>query len=144
MQVRPSTPEDGERVVRIWSEAVDATHHFLSPEDREAIGREVDAYLPSAPLTLITDANGLPIGFMALSDGHLDALFVDPAYHGFGAGRRLVEYAAASHPVLTVNVNAENEAALGFYLHLGFEETGRSPVDDQGRPYPLIHLRLDN
>jgi putative acetyltransferase len=38
-------------------------------------------------------------------------------------------------------VNEQNRSALAFYEHLGFERTGRSPVDGQGRPYPLIHLR---
>lgn len=32
-----SRPDDGERIIGIWREAVDATHHFLSIEDRIAI-----------------------------------------------------------------------------------------------------------
>ena len=45
------------------------------------------------------------------------------------------------HPVLTVNVNEQNASGAGFYQRLGFEVIGRSPVDDAGRPYPLLHLR---
>ncbi|MGG2473877.1 acetyltransferase, partial [Rhizobium sp. BR5] len=30
----------------------------------------------------------------------------------------------------------------GFYRRLGFEPTGRSDLDGQGRPYPLVHLRF--
>jgi hypothetical protein len=37
---------------------------------------------------------------------------------------------------------AQNAQALGFYRHLGFMEIGHSPSDGQGRPYPLIHMRL--
>jgi putative acetyltransferase len=40
-----------------------------------------------------------------------------------------------------VDVNEQNDGAIGFYGHLGFEVTGRSEFDDQGRPYPLLHLR---
>jgi len=39
-------------------------------------------------------------------------------------------------------VNEQNLQGVGFYLHMGFVETGRSETDDQGRPYPLLHLRL--
>ncbi|MGF6173821.1 ribosomal protein S18 acetylase RimI-like enzyme [Ensifer sp. 4252] len=58
-----------------------------------------------------------------------------------GVGRALVEHAVALHPVLTVDVNEQNLSGAGFYARLGFETTGRSPVDDDGRPYPLLHLR---
>jgi putative acetyltransferase len=37
-------------------------------------------------------------------------------------------------------VNEQNAQAVGFYEHLGFQRTGRSDKDSQGRPYPLIHL----
>jgi putative acetyltransferase len=39
-------------------------------------------------------------------------------------------------------VNEQTPAAIAFYRHLGFEPFGRSPVDDSGRPYPLIHMRV--
>jgi putative acetyltransferase len=42
---------------------------------------------------------------------------------------------------LTVDVNEQNGAALGFYEALGFEVVDRSPVDEDGRPFPLLHLR---
>jgi putative acetyltransferase len=32
---------------------------------------------------------------------------------------------------------------VGFYERLGFKRIGRSPLDDAGRPYPLLHLALD-
>ena len=41
---------------------------------------------------------------------------------------------------LRVDVNEQNPEALGFYLANGFEVTGRSPLDGQGRPFPLLHL----
>ncbi|SPU55612.1 Uncharacterized N-acetyltransferase YjaB [Brevundimonas vesicularis] len=43
---------------------------------------------------------------------------------------------------LTVDVNEQNIQALGFYERLGFKVTSRSAVEGQGRPYPLLHLRL--
>lgn len=142
IKLRPSRPQDGPRVVAIWAAAVDATHDFLSPEDRAAIGRDVEAFLPGAPLMLAVDGRDRALGFMLIEDGHMEALFIDPEHRGAGVGRALVDYALAIHPALTTDVNAQNEQALGFYEHMGFERTGWSATDAQGRPYPLIHLRF--
>lgn len=142
IKLRPSRPEDGPRVVEIWGAAVDATHDFLTPEDREAIGREVEAFLPSAPLTLAVDDRDRTIGFMLIDGGHMEALFIDPEHRGAGVGAILIDYALAVHPVLTTDVNEQNAQAVGFYEHMGFARTGWSATDGQGRPYPLIHLRF--
>lgn len=142
IRLRPSRPDDGPRVVEIWAAAVDATHDFLSPEDRAAIGREVEAFLPSAPLMLAVDDRDRPLGFMLVNDSHMEALFIDPEHRGAGIGAILIDYALAVHPILTTDVNEQNAQAVGFYEHMGFERTGWSATDGQGRAYPLIHLRF--
>ncbi len=138
---RPSTPADGERVVDIWRRSVDATHDFLTPQDRQAIEAEVVGFLPAAALDLALDASGRPQAFMLLDGSHMKALFVDPDARGAGVGRALVEEALRRHPDLTTDVNEQNAQAVGFYERMGFERTGRSDRDGQGRAYPLIHLR---
>jgi putative acetyltransferase len=55
-----------------------------------------------------------------------------------GIGRRLVDHVARP---TTVDVNEQNQAGVAFYRRLGFEVTGRSERDAEGRPYPLLHLR---
>ena len=139
--LRPSRPQDGARVIDIWRRAVDATHHFLAVADRQAIEAEVRAFLPRAPLLLAVDADDVPQAFMLVVEGHMEALFVDPAHHGRGLGRRLVEQALRENPRLGTDVNAQNPQAMAFYTRMGFVETGRSPLDGQGRAYPLVHLR---
>ncbi|WP_338638194.1 acetyltransferase [Burkholderia pyrrocinia] len=141
IRIRKSTEADGTRVLDIWRGAVDATHHFLSDDDRRAIESEVATFLPGAPLELAVDDDDRAIGFMLLDGSHMEALFVDPAHHGAGVGRLLVEEAIRRHPDLSTDVNEQNEAAAGFYERLGFERCGRSALDGQGRAYPLIHLR---
>ncbi|MGN6691870.1 MAG: acetyltransferase, partial [Sphingopyxis sp.] len=66
MKIRASTPADGARVVEIWRDAVDATHDFLTPEDRAAIEDEVRGFLPAAPLWLAVEENDRPVAFMLL------------------------------------------------------------------------------
>lgn len=142
IKLRPSRPEDGDRVVQIWAAAVDATHDFLTPQDRVEIGREVAAFLPSAALTLAVDDRDRAIGFMLIDNGHMEALFIDPEHRGAGVGAILIDYALAVHPLLTTDVNEQNTQAVGFYEYMGFERTGWSATDGRGRPYPLIHLRF--
>lgn len=143
IKIRPSRRDDGDRVVNIWRAAVDATHHFLTPEDRQAIDAQVQQFLPRSPLWLAVDRQDWAVGFMGLSGSRLDALFIDPAFHDAGIGRQLVALALRFHPVITVDVNEQNVQAIGFYERLGFVSFGRSPTDDHGWPYPILHMRLD-
>jgi len=50
-------------------------------------------------------------------------------------------YAESEFGTDRVDVNEQNQEALGFYNHLGYEVTGRSPIDGQGRPFPILHLK---
>lgn len=144
LMFRPSTNQDLPRVMEIWRQSVDATHHFLAPLDRSAIEAEVFEFFPQVSLLLAVDASRTPQGFMFLHEGRLEALFVDPDQHGKGIGKACISRAVAAHPELTTDVNEQNPDALGFYEHLGFVRTGRSSHDGQGRPYPLIHLRYQS
>ena len=139
--LRPSRATDGDALVDLWRRAVDATHDFLSAEDRQAIDAEVAGFLPHASLVVAVDDQDWPQGFMLIDGSHMEALFIDPDVRGTGIGRQLLLHAVARHPQLTTDVNAQNAQAVGFYQRMGFTETGRSSVDSQGRPYPLIHLR---
>ncbi|MEG0414118.1 MAG: acetyltransferase [Comamonas sp.] len=139
--IRISRPDDGERAIEIWRYAIDATHHFLTPEDRQAIDAMVCDFLPQVPLWLAVDANDYPLAFMFIDNGHMDALFVDSAYRGMGIGAMLVRHGLALHPSMTTDVNEQNLQASDFYEKMGFKRTGRSALDGQGRPYPLIHLK---
>ncbi|SNS77599.1 putative acetyltransferase [Sphingomonas laterariae] len=139
--IRKSRAQDGARNVDIWRQAVRATHDFLTPADFTAIEAMVAHFLPHADLWVAVDANDRPLAFLGMSGAHIDALFVDPACRGTGIGRALITHGAAIHPILTVDVNEQNGQAIGFYERLGFAAFGRSPTDDQGRPYPLLHMR---
>jgi putative acetyltransferase len=82
------------------------------------------------------------MGFMGMFRSKMESLFIAPEFHRRGAGRLLVGHAQAQHGELTVDVNEQNLAARAFYEACGFVVEGRSELDDQGRPYPLLHMRL--
>lgn len=143
MTIRLSKDTDAPVLLDIWRRAVRATHHFLTAEDFVAIEAMVaNDYLPITTFWIAAGADDRPVGFMGLSGAHIDSLFVDPDRHGAGIGRLLVGHAVQLAGPLTVDVNAQNPQAVGFYRHLGFGETGRSDCDNAGRPYPLLHLSM--
>lgn len=141
MKVRRGTAADAPRALTIWREAVDATHGFLTPEDRAEIDVMVAAFVASAELWMVDDADGCPVGFLVMDGEMIDALFVDPAVHGQGFGTALLGHALKLSPKATVDASEQADNALPFYEARGFVRTGRSETDPQGRPYPLIHLR---
>ena len=55
-------------------------------------------------------------------------------------GAALLEHVAQDQPELRLDVNEQNPAAVAFYTAKGFTQVGRSEVDGQGRPFPLLHL----
>lgn len=74
--------------------------------------------------------------------GKIEMLFVHPEAHKNGVGRSLVEFAKSCYPALLVDVNEQNPGAVAFYERCGFVVRGRSVLDGQGNPYPLLHMRL--
>lgn len=54
----------------------------------------------------------------------------------------LLDFAIRELGVTHVDVNEQNTQARGFYEHKGFEVIGRSETDEQGEPFPILHMRL--
>ena len=57
-----------------------------------------------------------------------------------GLGKRLLRTAVEDYGVTRLTVNQQNPQAVGFYQHLGFRVTHTTPLDEQGRPYPLYYM----
>jgi putative acetyltransferase len=140
VRIRAGTVADVPRALQIWRDAVDATHGFLSADDRVEIDLMVaNDFLPKAELWLAVDGDD-PLGFLVMDGRTIDALFVDPAHHGRGVGTFLLQHALSLAPDALVDASEQATNAVPFYLARGFRIVGRSPTDPQGRPYPLIHL----
>lgn len=137
----PVLAEDYPRVVEVWEASVRATHHFVAESDIEIFRPIVRDVLPLQTLVCVRDGAGMVAGYVGVSGEKVEMLFIHPDYRGQGAGRRLMAYAVETLGATEVDVNEQNDQAVGFYLHLGFEVVSRSERDGMGKPYPILHLR---
>jgi putative acetyltransferase len=142
--IRRSSPSDVARVIEIWRGSVHATHDFLTAADREEIDAAARAYLTEALLWVVVDRTDRPMAFSAVTGSNMDALFVAAEARGMGLGSMLVRHALSLAPNLTTQVNEQNSQAMRFYLKLGFKPFRRDARDDDGRPYPIVHLVWDD
>lgn len=145
MRIRSVADADRPRLFELWQAAVHATHDFLTPDDLAGITEMVRTdYFPTASFTVAVDHDDRPLGFIDVEEGvEINALFVDPACHGQGIGRALVDAALPRGVPLFVEVNEQNHAACAIYEHWGFRTIDRKPVDGEGRPYPLLVMQRD-
>ncbi|SHF41689.1 GNAT family N-acetyltransferase [Pedobacter caeni] len=139
--IREINKTDYLQLEKIWESAVSNTHHFLKKEDFLYYKEQLPVYFDHVKLLGFEDADSL-IGFLGVADGNLEMLFIHHDYRGKGIGKKLAGYAINHLKVTKVDVNEQNEQAVGFYKHIGFRILDRSEVDGQGKEYPILHMGL--
>lgn len=141
-QIRKSGTTDFTEIMKVWESAVKATHHFLKPEDFKFYKQMgTTKYLPVVDLYVL-QIEKMIIGFIGVSDNHLEMLFIDADSRGKGYGKIFLNYAIEHLGITTLDVNEQNEQALGFYKKMGFSIAGRSEKDVEGKDYPILHMEL--
>ncbi len=142
-RIQAARPEQYNELVTLWESSVRASHDFLLQQDIDALRPLVrERYLPALCVHICCDATGSITGFMGTQGDRLEMLFVAPLQRGRGVGRALLRYAVQNLKVTSLDVNEQNAQACAFYQSMGFSVTGRSPLDGEGRPYPLLHMQL--
>jgi putative acetyltransferase len=138
--IREYAPDDLGDVLSAWESASAVAHPFLTKQfvDQERINIP-ELYLPNAE-TWVVEESGQVIGFIALIGNEVGAIFVDPQFHGTGAGRALMDKAQALRGDLEVEVFKENAIGRKFYARYGFELLTESIHEPTGNAL----LRLKN
>ncbi|MFM1918370.1 MAG: putative N-acetyltransferase YjaB [Candidatus Hydrogenedentota bacterium] len=98
-----------------------------------------DVYMPNAE-TCVYEQDGKVVGFLSLLDNEVGAVFVQPAHHGQGIGRSLLDHAQTIRPTLFLEVFRENQRSVNFYLNYGFTAVSERPHESLGNV--LIRMEL--
>ncbi len=143
MNVENVFPEDYAEMLNVWEDSVRATHSFITEEDIEFFKPIImEQAFPAVTLKCIKSNNGLILGFIGTHDDKVEMLFIQNAERGKGIGKVLLNFAIKNLAVTKVDVNEQNPLAVNFYKHMGFSITSRSPLDDMGKPFPILHMSL--
>lgn len=138
----PATSADYSELIAVWEASVRATHHFLTEADILAYRHLIlTQFFDSLQLYCIK-ADQQITSFIGVDKELLQMLFIHPHWRGKGVGKALLRYATENLSVTEVDVNEQNEQALGFYRHMGFELTERFDHDSAGKPYPVLAMAL--
>jgi putative acetyltransferase len=136
---------DYPELITVWEDSVRATHDFLTEQDIVFLKPLIlEQYFDAVDLRCIKDDSGKILGFIGVAQANIEMLFISPDQRGQGIGSLLIRYAIDHQGATKVDVNEQNPQAVGFYQHMGFNQTGRSPVDGQGKPYPILHMALSH
>ncbi|MFD1569293.1 GNAT family N-acetyltransferase [Halorubrum laminariae] len=129
-------PGEAEQASAAWDlkERIRASEGVL----RQRRGFFIDAYRRSTT-HLLVESNTLVAFASVRRDGYVLFLAVDPDYRGQGHAERLIADIATEHRSVTCHARTTNDAALGFYEHLGFEVVRRidNYYEDGGDAYYL-------
>lgn len=105
---------------KIWLEASLLAHDFIDRKfwisNQQAM---TDEYLPASKVTMAY-LDDLPVGFSAVRENYLEALFVLPVHWKNGIGRKLMKQLFLEHDELKLSVYVKNQLAVSFYQYMGF------------------------
>ena len=143
MKIEIVEKADHPKLLEIWEASVRATHDFLKEEDLQELKPLIlEQYFDAVDLRCARNSEGTILGFLGVHAENIEMLFISPDARGQGLGSLLVAYAIEQQAATKVDVNEQNKQAIGFYQRMGFSIIGRSPLDGQGKPYPLLHMAL--
>ena len=132
--IRQYNPHDLDSVLEIWLEASVKAHDFISAEFWESqVENMRNIYIPASEV-YVFEVDSKVVGFYALYENNLAAIFVSPAFQGKGIGKQLLSHAKDQRAVLGLSVYKENQASYQFYLSQGFTVVSEQLDEHTGHP----------
>lgn len=127
----------------VWEDSVRQTHDFLNEQDIINLKPQVKEAICNISHLICMNVNNKLVAFMGVEENKIEMLFVQSSMRGKGIGKKLVEYAIKNYEIQYVDVNEQNIQGIEFYEHLGFKTFERSKIDEQGNPFPILHMKKE-
>jgi len=141
IMINSATQRDYPAIIELWELSVRASHFFLPEEYLQRIKRLLPSILSAAKLFVHLDKDNKTItGFLGVSEEKIEMLFIRPDKMGQGIGTLLNKFAIEQLHTYKVDVNEQNEQAVGFYESIGYKVVGRTEVDGLGKPFPILQM----
>ena len=118
--IRQFKSEDTDAIVKAWRRSVDLAHPFLDEAFLEQEAKNIREIYLVVSETWVTEIEGQVVGFISLIENEIGGLFLDPAFHGQGLGRAMVDKAVEQKGAVKVEVFVENIVGRPFYTSYGF------------------------
>lgn len=122
MKLRAATGADLPALARVAQRSYQSAFADILEDDVLA-SRDADFFAARLATTLealivaVDDEN--PLGFLLMTDGHIDMLFMDPESTGKGVGSRLLDY-AERNGAKSLECFRDNHGARRFYERHGW------------------------
>ncbi len=121
MECKLYTGSDWDALTDIWLEASVRAHDFIPSSFWEASKQDMkEIYLPHSEVYIVED-KGKVLGFSAMVDDTLAALFVHPSHQGKGIGSLLLSELKKKYSHIQLNVYKKNHSAVQFYTQKSFK-----------------------
>lgn len=132
--IRKYNENDMASVLEIWLNASVQAHAFISPEFWESqVENMRNIYIPASE-TYVYEVESKVVGFYALYENSLAAIFVSPELQGKGIGKQLLSHAKTQRAELSLAVYKENQASYQFYLSQDFKVLSEQLDEHTGHP----------
>jgi putative acetyltransferase len=132
-----------EQVIEVWEQSVRTTHHFLQISDIDFYKNLVQGIdFNSFDVYCAFNDTAEMVGIIGVADYKLEMMFLKPSVIGKGVGKFLMDFILKDLKVVKVDVNEGNLNAINFYKKFGFHMYDRMPLDDHGKPYPILKMKI--
>ncbi|WP_417870688.1 N-acetyltransferase [Vibrio furnissii] len=140
--IRKYNENEMDSVLEIWLSASVQAHDFISPEFWESqVENMRNIYIPASE-TYVYEVESKVVGFYALYENSLAAIFVSPELQGKGIGKQLLSHARTQRAELSLAVYKENQASYQFYLSQGFKVLSEQLDEHTGHPEYTMSLGI--
>ena len=141
--LRPATPADAPAMADLHVDSREANVASLPPvvHDRETTHRWMTGRLEADSTGWLAERDGVPVGYLVLTDDWVDDLFLAPGETGHGVGAALLDVAKAERPDgFLLWVFESNLGARRFYERHGLVALETTDGADNAERSPDVRM----